>query len=158
VAGKTGTAQKVDPNGRGYLKDQYISSFIGFLPANDPEFLIYVVVDNPRDNGYYGSETAAPIFSKIAQYAINKRGLAPVQIAEEDLIKPRAEIQEVLIGPEGEAFVPDMKGWALRDVLRYVQKEKVDLNLVGRKGRVVKTAPAVGELWTDDKKLKVYLE
>jgi cell division protein FtsI (penicillin-binding protein 3) len=158
VAGKTGTAQKVDPNGRGYLKDQYISSFIGFLPANDPEFLIYVVVDNPRNNGYYGSETAAPIFAKIAQYAINKRGLAPVQIAEEDLIKPRTEIQEVLLGSEGEAFVPDMKGWALRDVLRYVQKEKVDLNLVGRKGRVVKTAPSVGELWTDDKKLKVYLE
>lgn len=159
VAGKTGTAQKVDPNGRGYLKGQYISSFIGFLPANDPEILIYVVVDNPRDNGYYGSETAAPVFAKIAQYAINKRGLAPVQIAEEDLIKPRVEIQEVLTGVEGEDLVPDMKGWALRDVLRFVQKENVDLKLIGRKGRVVKTSPTAGEGWTDEgKKIKVYLE
>ncbi len=158
VAGKTGTAQKVDPNGRGYLKGQYISSFIGFLPANDPEFLIYVVVDNPRDNGYYGSETAAPVFAKIAQYAINKRGLAPVQITEEDLIKPKVEIQEVLTGVEGEDLVPNMKGWALRDVLRYVQKEHVDLKLVGRKGRVVKTSPSPGEGWTENKEIKVYLE
>lgn len=158
VAGKTGTAQKVDPNGRGYLKGQYISSFIGFLPANDPEFLIYVVLDNPRDNGYYGSETAAPVFAKIAQYAINKRGLAPVQITEEDLIKPKVEVQEVLTGVEGDDLVPDMKGWALRDVLRYTQKESVDLKLVGRKGRVVKTSPIAGETWTEHKEMKVYLE
>ena len=158
VAGKTGTAQKVDPRGRGYLKGQYISSFIGFLPANDPEFLIYVVIDNPRDNGYYGSETAAPVFAKIAKYAINKQGLAPVQIAEEDLIKPKVEIQEVLTGVEGEDLVPEMKGWALRDVLRYVQKEKIELSLIGKQGRVVKTSPAPGEGWSEDKKIKVYLE
>lgn len=158
VAGKTGTAQKVDPNGRGYLKGQYISSFIGFLPANDPEFLIYVVVDNPRENGYYGAEVSAPVFAKVAQYAINKRGLAPVQIAAEDLIKPKVEIQEVLTGVEGEDLVPNMKGWALRDVLRYVQKENVDLKLIGRKGRVVKTTPTAGEGWSEGKEIKVYLE
>ncbi|MEN0059769.1 MAG: penicillin-binding protein 2, partial [Bdellovibrio sp.] len=42
VGGKTGTAQKVNPHGRGYLKGAYISSFAGFIPANDPRFVIYV--------------------------------------------------------------------------------------------------------------------
>ncbi len=159
VAGKTGTAQKVDPNGRGYLKGQYISSFIGFLPANDPELLIYVVIDNPREHGYYGSETAAPVFSKVAQYAINKQGLAPVQITAEDLIKPKVEIQEVLSGvEEGADLVPNMKGWALRDVMRFVQKENIDIKLQGRKGRVVRTTPEAGETWPEDKKIKVFIE
>src|SRR5207253_2623837 len=61
VAGKTGTAQKVDPNGRGYIKGAYISSFAGFIPANDPKFVIYVALDRPR-KGFYGAQVAAPIF------------------------------------------------------------------------------------------------
>lgn len=86
VAGKTGTAQKVNPNGRGYLKGGYISSFAGFIPANDPRFVIFVAVDHPkRKNSYYGSEVAAPIFSRIASYAARKDGLVPILLSEKNL-------------------------------------------------------------------------
>lgn len=89
VAGKTGTAQKVNPNGRGYLKGGYVSSFAGFLPANDPRFVIYVAVDHPKKE-YYGAAVAAPVFSRIAKFAVRHGGLAPVLIAEENVV-PRAK-------------------------------------------------------------------
>lgn len=65
VAGKTGTAQKVSPEG-GYSKDKYIASFIGFLPADDPEILIGVFVDEP-EGIYYGGVVAAPCFREMAR-------------------------------------------------------------------------------------------
>lgn len=93
VAGKTGTAQKVDPNGRGYIKGGYISSFAGFLPANDPKFVIYIAVDQPR-KGYYGTTVAAPVFARIAKFAVRQYGLNPVLFSEEDVIK-KPEIREL---------------------------------------------------------------
>jgi cell division protein FtsI (penicillin-binding protein 3) len=77
VAGKTGTAQKVNPNGKGYLDKEYISSFVGFLPADKPKFVIYVAVDSPKKQ-YYGSQVAAPLFAHIASYALLREGLAPL--------------------------------------------------------------------------------
>ncbi len=84
VAGKTGTAQKVAPGGRGYMKGGYIASFAGFLPANDPKFVIYIAVDHPRKD-YYGASVAAPVFSRIAKFAVRRAGLAPVLFTKEDL-------------------------------------------------------------------------
>lgn len=86
VAGKTGTAQKVNPNGRGYLPKGYVSSFAGFIPAIDPKFVIYVVVDHPKKNAYYGSQVAAPLFSRLASYAVRRAGLAPVLLSEKNFI------------------------------------------------------------------------
>ena len=76
VAGKTGTAKKSD--GHKYLPGKYFSSFIGFLPADNPEICISVVMDEPRlDHGYYGGETAAPIFRDIAQRSANYLSIRP---------------------------------------------------------------------------------
>ncbi|RYZ77408.1 MAG: cell division protein [Proteobacteria bacterium] len=86
VAGKTGTAQKVDPKGRGYIKGGYVSSFAGFLPANNPRFVIYVAVDRPR-KGYYGGSVAAPVFSRVAKFAVRRAGIAPVLFNEENIVK-----------------------------------------------------------------------
>lgn len=74
AAGKTGTAQKAG-NG-GYLPGKYFSSFIGFFPADDPQLCISVVLDEPR-NGYYGGDTAAPVFKRIAERAANYFNIRP---------------------------------------------------------------------------------
>lgn len=68
VGGKTGTAQKVS-NGV-YMVGNYITSFIGFLPANKPEIVIYVAIDNPKGISAYGGTVSAPIFKNIAEDAI----------------------------------------------------------------------------------------
>ena len=91
VAGKTGTAQKVNPKG-GYYKDAYISSFAGFLPANDPRFVIYIAVDNPRKD-YYGSAVAAPVFAHVARFAVRRAGLAPVLINEGNIVPQGLELE-----------------------------------------------------------------
>jgi len=65
VAGKTGTAQKVLENGRAYEEGKYVSSFIGFAPAEDPQFVIYIVFDEPKFLSD-GGDVAAPTFRNVA--------------------------------------------------------------------------------------------
>ncbi len=69
VAGKTGTAQRVRDGGRGYAKGQTIASFIGYLPADDPQLLCLVVVDNPKTDGRWGNTIAGPVFNAITSEA-----------------------------------------------------------------------------------------
>lgn len=83
VAGKTGTAQKVSPNG-GYLPDKYVVSFTGYMPAEDPAFACIVMIDDASvpSNLNYGGLVAAPIFSRIAERAARHLDLQPVLKAE----------------------------------------------------------------------------
>ncbi|MFH0882928.1 MAG: penicillin-binding transpeptidase domain-containing protein [bacterium] len=66
VAGKTGTAQKVDLEHRTYFQDRYVSSFAGFVPAEKPELLAVVVIDDPRGD-HYGGTIAAPVFRDVIE-------------------------------------------------------------------------------------------
>ncbi|MFH2071155.1 MAG: penicillin-binding protein 2 [Elusimicrobiota bacterium] len=70
VAGKTGTAQKIDPATRKYAADRHIASFCGFLPAKNPALVILVVIDEPKGN-YWASEVACPSFREVAAKAMN---------------------------------------------------------------------------------------
>lgn len=79
VAGKTGTAQKALEGGRGYAKGKYVSSFIGYLPADDPQVLISVILDEPR-NAIYGGAVAAPTFSKVAAFSVSHLKVPPSSV------------------------------------------------------------------------------
>jgi len=74
VAGKTGTAQKAE-NGS-YAPGKYISSFIGFFPADNPELCISVVMDEPRE-GYYGGKVCGPVFREIAERCASYLNIPP---------------------------------------------------------------------------------
>jgi cell division protein FtsI (penicillin-binding protein 3) len=77
VAGKTGTARKPDVNDPGtYEAGAYMSSFAGFLPAEDPQLSILVVIDEPRPK-YHGGEIAAPLFASIASSALHLLRVPP---------------------------------------------------------------------------------
>jgi cell division protein FtsI (penicillin-binding protein 3) len=171
VAGKTGTAQKV-VNGV-YSKDQYFSSFVGFVPANDPRFVIYVAIDNPR-KGYYGAEVAAPLFSKVAGYAVRKAGLAPILITEKNMISGKSPEKAVAERKQSEAIekiralaktldvsdtnrMPDFKGLTLREVYSRVRGTPIKVRISGR-GVVASTLPLPGENLPPNKTVKVYLE
>lgn len=91
VGGKTGTAQKVAPGGRGYMTGAYLSSFAGFIPANDPKYVIYIVVDHPKNRSYYGSQVAAPVFSRMATFISRLEGWAPVLMNEKNMITQSRE-------------------------------------------------------------------
>ena len=108
VAGKTGTAQKYDPATHTYARGRYISSFVGFLPADDPRLVCLVLVDEPR-KGYYGGEVAAPIFRDIMEDIRRLRGgplserPATVQVAAADLAPPPTLVPDVRLLPEERA-------------------------------------------------------
>ena len=73
-AGKTGTAQKVDPITHLYNKNLHIGSFAGFAPVNNPAIAVAVILDSPKTQ-YYGSEVAAPVFAEVAQQVLEYLGV-----------------------------------------------------------------------------------
>ncbi|MEW6325214.1 MAG: penicillin-binding protein 2 [Nitrospirota bacterium] len=76
VAGKTGTAQKIDPETRRYDPREVISSFIGFVPAESPQFVLLVIIDGPQGAGW-GGVVAAPVFRQIAEETLHYLGVMP---------------------------------------------------------------------------------
>lgn len=74
LAGKTGTAEKASEDG--YSKSEFVASFVGFAPAEDPRLLVAIVVDEPQGS-YYGGDVAAPAFGEIARFALPYLGIVP---------------------------------------------------------------------------------
>ena len=75
LAGKTGTSQKVVDGT--YSETEFVASFVGFAPVERPEFLMAVIVDNPKAGNYYGGTVAAPAFGEIASFALPYLGVKP---------------------------------------------------------------------------------
>lgn len=176
VAGKTGTAQKVDTQKGGYIQKAYISSFAGFVPAHDPRFVIYVAVDNPRKS-YYGSQVAAPVFSRVAQYLVRRAGLPPGVISEQNVINPQAQQErrrnqlqtqaleelrrqnqaESETGISSERQFPNLIGLTLRDALKRVKDQVGKVEIRGH-GVVVRTIPSAGVGMVPNQKVTMVLE
>lgn len=102
IGGKTGTANKILPTG-GYSEDEYISSFVGLAPINDPKITVLIIVDSPKDV-YYGSVVAAPFAKTIFEKVLNYLGvpLSGIESATvEDELTKVPDIQDLLIGDAG---------------------------------------------------------
>jgi cell division protein FtsI (penicillin-binding protein 3) len=76
AAGKTGTAQKIDPKTRTYSRTKHVASFVGFAPVENPAVVIIVVIDEPG-GAYHGGDVAAPVFREIAEQILPDMGVAP---------------------------------------------------------------------------------
>jgi len=87
VAGKTGTAHKLE--GRGYT-NRYVSSFVGFAPASNPRLVVAVMIDEPTAGAHFGGEVAAPVFSAVMGSALRMQG-----------VPPDAPQDNVILPPEG---------------------------------------------------------
>lgn len=88
VAGKTGTSQKIEPNGT-YSHSKFIASFIGFAPADDPKIAVVVMLDEPRPF-YYGGVVAAPVFKRVTQDVLRY-----LEIKPQRLIEVKREVESV---------------------------------------------------------------
>jgi len=87
VCGKTGTAQKIDENGR-YSNEKYVASFVGFAPVGNPKIAVLVVVDEPQKQ-HYGSIVAAPAFKDIAQKTLDYMHIAPKRKTDKLMVSMR---------------------------------------------------------------------
>ncbi len=174
VAGKTGTAQKIKTVGKGYMKGGYIGSFGGFFPANDPKYVIFIGIDHPKRNGYYGSVVAAPLFSKIASYVVRKTGINPEIPTENNLGKVTPsnekkltpEIHDLAVSINNNAelteaetvtAVPYLKTLTMREVIGIASEQKIKVKFVGS-GKVEKTVPEQGQTFNQNRDLTVILK
>lgn len=162
VGGKTGTAQKVDPNGRGYIPGGYISSFAGMIPLSDPKFVIFIAVDHPKKKyTYYGSDVAAPIFSKVASYAVRKAGLSPVRLSERNLTdmgahKKKAIPKRTIFEKALASQVPSWEGLSLREILSHARSAQIELRISGS-GSKVEIVPPPGEDLPENRQVEIIL-
>jgi len=148
VAGKTGTAQKVDEHG-GYAARKRIASFVGFVPAEDPRLVLLVIVDEPEAN-VYGGVVAAPVFRNIAEASLRRLAVAPQNQATVPGIDDRSEVTLTRIAATvssplkvEEPKLPDFTGMSLREVLLKTRSLKLVAEIHGH-GYVVKQLPQPG--------------
>jgi len=154
-AGKTGTAQKALPNGRGY-SDKRTGTFYGFAPADNPQVVITVVIDEPQGMSY-GGVVAAPAFKAIGEQVLPYMGIYPkgvTYLTKVGLPKmpggeenPRpVPVQATILGAQEEPGVmPDFSGKSIRQVVLTAQKLGLDLKLQGT-GRAVSQDPPPGQV------------
>lgn len=132
VGGKTGTAQKAAPGG-GYLTNNHIVSFIGFAPADNPQIVVYVAVDNPKGTVQFGGVVAAPIVGTIIKDSLRQLG-----------VKPRTKQMEKKETWLDEKFVtvPDVLGLTKQELAEQLVNLKLDVNGDGKV--VVQQSPKAG--------------
>jgi cell division protein FtsI (penicillin-binding protein 3) len=90
VAGKTGTAQKLDAKTGRYSEERFVTSFLGFTPTENPRLVILVVLDEPEGKEVWGGSTAAPVFRRIAEQALPYLGIPADRTPAPKLVTERA--------------------------------------------------------------------
>ena len=115
--GKTGTAEKLDTKHGGYLDGQYIASFIGFGPVEDPKFVVLVVIDDPQKGSYYGSQIVAPVFKNIVSQLVRYYQMSPsVKDGATVAAVPAAKLPAVKPNGDGSVVLPDFRGYTFGEV------------------------------------------
>ena len=161
VAGKTGTAQKVDSVTRAYSPSKRIGSFVGFVPADKPRLTIAVIIDEPQ-GVKYGGVVAAPAFQSIAsntlaylkvtpQVSRAARRPAPAEAAGAPARPAAEEVDTVAEDdsagdqPAGTTLMPDFRGMSMRRVLQVMEKRSLNIRLKGS-GRATEQHPPPGHV------------
>ncbi|MEC5422788.1 stage V sporulation protein D [Virgibacillus sp. C22-A2] len=145
VGGKTGTAQKVGPDGR-YMENNYVVSFIGFAPADDPEIVVYLAVDNPKDTLQFGGVVAAPLVGTIIGDSLRAMEVEPrTDGMEKDYLWP----------DEPKIEVPDLIGLSKDELSEYMTNLSIEANGEGK--YIIDQAPEPGTKVEQGSKLRIYL-
>jgi cell division protein FtsI (penicillin-binding protein 3) len=153
VAGKTGTAQKVEPLFKEYSEDRTHAGFIGFVPPDDPKIVLLVVIDEPQGSRT-GGAVAAPVFKAIMEKVlpylnVHPRGTLMVKNTLNSYSKQEAPWKEpmidgVKVGKGAEkAVMPDLTGLPMRRALSRIEGKGLIIKLSGN-GRVVEQTPRPG--------------
>lgn len=144
VGGKTGTAQKVK-DGR-YLENNYIVSFIGFAPADDPQIVIYVAVDNPKGTIQFGGTVAAPIVGNIIGDSLRAMGIEPRKGQVEKV--RRNWTDPVMVE------VPNVVGMSKKDIQEIFVNLKIDAS--GEGDSVISQTPQGGVKLKEGSTIRLY--
>ena len=122
VGGKTGTAQKVDPNTGTYSKDKYISSMIALAPIENPQITVFIAVDEPSNGAYYGGEVAAPLMKELFEEVF--------KYMDSPLAKERFSIYKNVI-------IPDVRGKSIDEAKQILKANNLEAEIKGNGKTIV---------------------
>ena len=143
IGGKTGTAQKAQ-NGR-YLENNHIVSFIGFAPADDPQIVVYVAVDNPKGTVQFGGTVAAPIVGNIIGDSLRSMGVEP----------RKEQIEKELTWQDTPMIeVPDLVGITKNEIRELMLNLKIDSS--GDGDTVINQTPKAGVKLKEGSTIRLY--
>ncbi len=152
IAGKTGTSQKFDFTSGKYSAKKVAASFIGFFPAQDPQMVILVVLDEP-ERSRWGGAAAAPVFKRVTEQILrcsnsgmDVQEVATVETIGEARIIPASTSITDMVYPEpkeDDTVIPDFQGMSLREVLRMAQSRGIEIKAAGT-GWAINQNPAPG--------------
>lgn len=150
IGGKTATSQKLPRSAH-----QYISSFLGFAPVEDPQIMVLCLVDEPQGI-YYGGTVCAPIVKEFFENALPYLGIeADYSLVDED---SEPEWGEDPIGPVGYVEVPNVEGMSFQEAKKAAQELELELEALGSGEVVFEQFPQAGEEIRKGTKLIIYLE
>lgn len=144
VGGKTGTAQKVGPDGT-YLANNHIVSFIGFAPADNPEVVVFIAIDNPKHTIQFGGVVAAPIVKNIIRDSLRNRNI-PLRKdgLEKSYVWPEQPLKKV----------PELIGMHKKDLLQDMSHFQVEME--GEGNIVIDQSPEAGSAIREDGIIRLY--
>jgi cell division protein FtsI (penicillin-binding protein 3) len=182
VAGKTATAQKVDPATGKYSDTHYVASFVGFVPAEKPRLVIAVVLDEPLGGTYAGGSVAGPVFRRVGEMAlrylgVTPKGTEPVKLSELSQIARAGGDQATnayqvmneqkagaaaVVTPSaplrgGEVRLPDFQGFPIREAIRSAKSLGLSPQVEGT-GRVTRQEPPAGTVMPKGGAVKLVFE
>lgn len=141
ISAKTGTAQVANPQTGTYSENDLVASMIGIFPSDDPQLIVYVVIQNPKGESYYGSTLAAPVFHDIAVGLIDQLGMhragAKTVASPGQVLVPAPK--QVDIGP----VMPDLTGTPMKLLLPLLLRKDISVTIRGS-GFVAKQDPPPG--------------
>jgi cell division protein FtsI (penicillin-binding protein 3) len=179
IAGKTGTAQRVDSVHGGYLKGSYVSSFIGYAPSQSPQFVMLVAIHNSKPI-YYGGLVAGPAWKKIALATLQPSSeLVAEQLAPESSIPvpeksverteninllpdqakhdTAAGLAKTEVSEDRGELMPSVIGFSLRDALNSLKNHRGQLRIVGS-GTVISQSPPAHVIIRDETPISITLQ
>jgi stage V sporulation protein D (sporulation-specific penicillin-binding protein) len=150
IAGKTGTAQVHNPNGKGYLADKYVASFIGFMPADKPEAVTLVIVNQPAGGLYFGGDVAAPIFKRLNTMMASYFKVSQPEVQNEFV--PGATLVAVK-----DSKMPELKGKKLNDVRALLAAAGIKYKGCGAGNMIIGQDPEAGKKVKQGDSVVLYL-
>jgi cell division protein FtsI (penicillin-binding protein 3) len=164
VAGKTGTSQKFDFTRHVYSSEKVKTSFMGFFPADNPQFAILVILDEPQRDKW-GGVAAAPVFKNIGEQILNcfKTNIRETPVFDQEkankvqLVSAQQILAPDNVIPDDESVMPDFLNLTIREALKKAKARSIELKISGN-GWAVNQFPTAGALLGEERICSVAFE